>query len=280
MAERFESAAAFRQSLEARLAAAAEQRGIDLNRLRLQLVIERLLARLFAEVDPPWLVKGGFAMDLRLRPSARTTKDLDLSCRLLSGDVRERLATAAERDLGDHLIFRVGTATRAIEAAPEGGARFPVEARLAGREYARFHVDVGVGSAAVGRPERLVGDDLLSFAGIAAAVVFAVPRELQFAEKLHAYTRPWGDRINTRTKDLIDLLSLVEAGQLDRGVLASAIEAVFRGPPPRPIPDELPAPPPSWRDAFEAMAGEVGLHSGELDAAFAALVRFWEQQRR
>jgi hypothetical protein len=280
MAERFESAAAFRQSLEARLATVAEQRGVDLNRLRLQLVIERLLARLFAEADSPWLVKGGFAMDLRLRPSARATRDLDLSCRPPAGDVRDRLAAAAERDLGDHLVFRVGTATRPIEAAPEGGARFSVEARLAGREYARFHVDVGIGTPLGGRPERLVGDDLLNFAGIAAAVVLVVPRELQFAEKLHAYTRPWGDRVNTRTKDLVDLVSLIEAGRLDRGLLVSAIDAVFRGPPPRPIPDELPAPPSGWREAFEAMADEVGLQARELEAAFAVLVRFWDQRRR
>lgn len=277
MARAFESAAAFRQSLEARLAALAAERAIDLNRLRLQLVIERLLARLFAEPDPPWLVKGGFAMDLRLRPAARSTKDLDLSCRLDARDVRDALAAAAERDLGDHLIFRIGERSRGIEAAPAGGARYPVLARLAGRDYVRFHVDVGVGPV-VGPPERLTGDDLLSFAGLEPAVVYAVPRELQFAEKLHAYTRPWDDRINTRTKDLIDLLLLIQAGGLDERLLQTALDVTFRGPPARAVPKALPSPPPSWQQAFAELAGEVELRWQDLEAGFAALVVFWEKR--
>ena len=279
MARAFESAAAFRQSLEARLAALAAERAIDLNRLRLQLVIERLLARLFAEPDPPWLVKGGFAMDLRLRPAARSTKDLDLSCRLEASDVHDALAAAAERELGDHLIFRIGEHSRGIEAAPAGGARYPVLARLAGRDYVRFHVDVGVGPV-LGQPERLTGDDLLSFAGLEPPVVYAVPRELQFAEKLHAYTRPWDDRINTRTKDLIDLLLLIQAGGWNEPLLQSALEATFRGPPARAIPEVRPAPPPSWRDAFAEMASETDLRWQDLDAGFGALVTFWEGRGR
>jgi hypothetical protein len=40
---------------------------------------ERLLARLFAGDDPPWLLKGGYALELRLQDRARSTLDLDLS---------------------------------------------------------------------------------------------------------------------------------------------------------------------------------------------------------
>jgi hypothetical protein len=40
--------------------------------------IERLLARLVVDKDPPWLLKGGYAMELRFRPKARTTSDIDL----------------------------------------------------------------------------------------------------------------------------------------------------------------------------------------------------------
>jgi len=43
----------------------ATGRGVPLNTLRLKLVMERLLARLFAPPDPPWLLKGGYAMELR-----------------------------------------------------------------------------------------------------------------------------------------------------------------------------------------------------------------------
>jgi hypothetical protein len=50
--------------------------------VQLKFAMERLLARLFHAPDPPWLLKGGFAMDLRFRPKARTTKDVDLSVSL------------------------------------------------------------------------------------------------------------------------------------------------------------------------------------------------------
>jgi hypothetical protein len=66
-------------ALEARLQAVAREQGVPLNTLRLKQVIERLLARLFAGPAQVWLLKGGFAMDLRYRPRARTTKDLGLS---------------------------------------------------------------------------------------------------------------------------------------------------------------------------------------------------------
>ena len=70
MARKFGSAAAFKTSLEARLRTTAFERSVPFSTLRLKFVIERLLARLFQDTDPPWLPKGGFAMELRFRPKA------------------------------------------------------------------------------------------------------------------------------------------------------------------------------------------------------------------
>ncbi|MHC4844954.1 MAG: nucleotidyl transferase AbiEii/AbiGii toxin family protein [Planctomycetota bacterium] len=264
----------------------AEARGIDVNTLRLKLLIERLLARLFAEPDPPWRLKGGYAMELRLRTRARATKDLDLACSTLDATpdaaggiaaIREHLQVAADRDLGDFLIYRIGEAGKLIEAAPGGGARFGVVVALAGREYGRFHVDVGVGPLHSGHAEQLTGDDLLDFAGIEPAVALAVPREVQFAEKVMAYTRPWGDRVNTRTKDLIDLLLLIDLGLNDRAALHEALSDTIAARPGRTLPSALPAPPADWRETFQAMAEEVGLQDTDLDAGFRRLQRFWDE---
>jgi len=51
---------------------------------------DRLLARLFHVGPPlalPWVLKGGYAMELRIK-AARTTKDIDLTMRSIfsSGD--------------------------------------------------------------------------------------------------------------------------------------------------------------------------------------------------
>src|SRR5690242_20702940 len=199
MAKKFASAAAFKTALEARLRKKAQDQGVPFSTLQLKFVIERLLARLFRDARPPWLLKGGFAMDLRFRPRARTTKDVDLSVSLvpveegvgLTAALRDRLQVAVDLDLGDYLTYRIGEPRQELTNAPKGGARYPCEAVLVGKTYARFHIDVGCGDARVGEPERLTGDDLLSFAGISPATALAIPRPLQFAEKVHAYTFPW-----------------------------------------------------------------------------------------
>lgn len=116
MPKKFASAAAFKTSLEAHLRHRATELAIPLSTLQLKFVMERLLARLFRNSDPPWLLKGGFAMDLRFRPKARTTKDVDLGISLiavqvgvkLTAVIRDRLQEAADHDLGDHLAFRIG----------------------------------------------------------------------------------------------------------------------------------------------------------------------------
>ncbi len=60
MARLFATPAAFKASLEARLKNVAAQRGKDINSLRLKLVIERLLARLFAPLNPQWILNGEY----------------------------------------------------------------------------------------------------------------------------------------------------------------------------------------------------------------------------
>jgi hypothetical protein len=82
MARKFGSAAPFKASLEAQLRKHAVEQKVPLSTL-LKFVLERPLARLLCHPDPAWLVKGGFAMDLRFRPRARTTRDVDLSIALV-----------------------------------------------------------------------------------------------------------------------------------------------------------------------------------------------------
>src|SRR5260370_31913444 len=116
MAKQFGSAAAFKASLDAHLRKHATERHIPLSTLQLKFVIERLLARLFHNPAAPWLLKGGFAMDLRFRPQARTTKDVDLSVSLASvkavpdlpAALREKLQEASDAHHGDYLTYRIG----------------------------------------------------------------------------------------------------------------------------------------------------------------------------
>src|SRR5450755_1661076 len=69
---------AFRTALEERLKRASQNDRIDPNRLRRQVSFDRLLARLFREEPAPWVLKGGYALELRFK-NARATVDIDLT---------------------------------------------------------------------------------------------------------------------------------------------------------------------------------------------------------
>lgn len=67
---RYGDAAAFRQALEQRLRTRAAGDGARLARDRKRVAFERLLARLNEVAPGNWLLKGGFALDLRLADRA------------------------------------------------------------------------------------------------------------------------------------------------------------------------------------------------------------------
>ena len=232
---RYETPAALRRALEDRLLAAVRREGGDIQRMRRQTAFDRLLCRLFHEPDAPWLLKGGYAMELRIR-IARTTRDIDLAIRHLPGAarqwdevaIRNLLERAAGIDLQDGFEFAIGEPTMDLDAAPYGGSRYPVEAQMAGRRFASFHLDVSAGDVLREPFEMLEGRDWLGFAGIMKAKLPAVSREEQFAEKFHAYTLPRTGRPNTRVKDFVDMILLMDSKEVDPVRLAENIQSTFR----------------------------------------------------
>ena len=91
---KYRTSVAFRTALEDRLKA-ARQDGVGLARLRKRVVFERLLARLHAVAPDAWVLKGGFALELRLGAQARTTKDIDVDWAIGEDEAVELLIEAA-----------------------------------------------------------------------------------------------------------------------------------------------------------------------------------------
>jgi hypothetical protein len=269
--KQYKTAGAFRVALEARLQTRARDEKTDLQRLRRQVAFDRLLARLFSmgpKANYPWVLKGGYAMELRIR-SARTTKDIDLTLheetRLSKNpqergeEVRAMLQEAAAADLHDYFEFLIGEAREELDGAPEGGSRYPVEVRMDGREFARFHVDVGIGDEVLEPLDVVEGRDWLAFGGIEAPSFPVISAEQQFAEKLHAYSLPRGERANTRTKDLIDMALLIRQEKLDKSRVKLALRATFARRATHDVPGKLEPPPEEWAPVFAALARECGL---------------------
>jgi hypothetical protein len=173
--------------------------------------------------------------------------------------VRAMLQDAAATHLDDYFEFLIGEAREELDGAPEGGSRYPVQAQMDGREFARFPVDVGIGDEVLEPLDIVTGEDWLGFGGVKAPSFPVISAEQQFAEKLHAYTLPRGERINTRTKDLIDMILLIFEGKLDKGKVSEAIRVTFGRRATHELPRDLDAPPTEWQPVFDALAKECHL---------------------
>ena len=141
-----------------------------------------------------------------------------------------------------------------------------------GRPFANFHVDIAVGDVLIEPLEDMEGRDWLKFAGIPAAAFRAISAEQQFAEKLHAYTLP-RQHPNSRVRDLIDMVLLIESDGLEQKSVKTAIQVTFHRRQTHSLPKELAPPPTDWSGPFAAMAAECGIGKN-VSQAFDALKSF------
>lgn len=285
MSRKYLTADALLASLSDRLKTKAKSGKRDIQRMRRQIAFDRLVIRLFSEEASPWVLKGGYALEMRL-DSPRTTKDVDL-------DLRERKIISAEPELRNALIlgklrkycsieledffsFEIKPSKMNIIATPYGGARFPVIAQVDGRVFARFHLDVGIGNPIIEPLDPVKGEDWLAFAGLHTREVAAISLEQHFAEKIHAYTQPRVKQDNSRSKDLVDMVLLIRTGKLNTCRVKEAMQIIFEFRGTHPVPNELELPPRSWVRPFTRMAKECNLKAN-LGEVFEELCDFLDK---
>lgn len=172
---RYSTPEAFRAALDQRLKNDAAASGASLMRLRKRVAFERFLARLVAARPAGWVLKGAFALDLRLGLRARTTKDIDLARVGDEEAATEHLNVAAALDLGDFFSFDVRRTPGLDAAAGFHAVRYSVGAELAGRRFEQFPVDVAPGETPAIDKEHLLGPDTLGFAEIDAQAASGRP---------------------------------------------------------------------------------------------------------
>ena len=180
----------FRRALEDRLLAQSNQTHVSLVRLRKLVAFDRFLARLVQAQPGAWMLKGGLALQLRMGSHARTTKDIDVLWTIPRLEMQRVLASAASLDLGDWFAFVVRPTSDVLPGLGQGSLRFSVTARLDGRLFESFHVDVGSGDPVVEPADSLTTPPMLAFAGIRPVTIPCYPLTQHLAEKIHAYVRP------------------------------------------------------------------------------------------
>lgn len=140
-----------------------------------------------------------------------------------------------------------------------------------------FHLDVG-GDFLIDHIEKISGENWLEFCGIAAPIISMISIEQQFAEKLHSYTLP-REQINTRSKDLVDLILLLKSKNRVTEAFQHVLHRVFSARNTHPLPAVLPEPPLIWQKPFAAMAGECGI-SKSLKDGFTKVSEFYKALQR
>ena len=274
-ADRGSTPAGFRMQLLRRLNDHAREQKIAVQRLQQQVAFERLLARLAGSGQ--WILKGGFALQLRFGWGNRPTRDIDLRT---EADIREAIvrlrSEVAESSLSDQFTFDLGELENELQGAPGGAVRIPVVARVAGVVLARFHIDLASGDAVIGPPVEMQGSNLLDFAGFQRLRFPVYPIAQHLAEKLHAYTLP-RDRENSRAKDLVDLVTIVAIEAVDGRSLTASLHATFTARNSHSLPVSFPEPPRGWAAAYRKLADEsLAVVSANLSEGYRAAARFWD----
>lgn len=253
---RYATDQAFRMALEDRIRRTTSAPGGS-SRLRKRIIFERLLARLVTRAPGDWVLKGGFALELRLGDVARATKDADFEWRLDDHDATDLLLDAAALDLGDRFTFALERTTEATDL-PGGGQRWRLVAYLARRTFERAVIDIAFNAAPVQTPDQVVTSDLLSFAGITAVQVPTVGIEQHLAEKLHAYTRVYSHgRTNTRVKDLVDIAVIANTSTINASQLNEAIRTIFDRRGEQSPPHSVPPPPSTWARPWNRLVRDL-----------------------
>jgi hypothetical protein len=278
----YDTPQALRAALEARIRNESSDTGISPDRLRRRVVFQRIVARLQRAEPGCWVIKGGMALEVRLRDAARLTKDIDLGLRDETGDandLRERLVDALNRDDdGDGFEFAVGPPSQMAEdGVGEITWRVAVGVRLAGRPFGSIRLDVSPRADELHATDTVPLPNSLEFAGVDTVQVEIVDVHRHAAEKLHAMLRDFGERENSRVRDLADLMLLQESGLLSASRLSVVVTAVWAErnstTPPAAFPD-LPA---SWPERYERLAAENSVDPPSFSAAAARAGELWSE---
>ena len=262
---KYATAQAFRQALEERIR--REYKGKDIPRIRKMIVFERLMARL----DERWILKGGYAIQLRTE-KARTTQDVDLLAFEISlREIEDTFRNALDKNMGDHFEFFTSEKESIIEDVDS--VRFQVTARVAGRIFERFHVDVGFSYPLFQPVDYLEPPNYLAFAQIAPFTIPCYSIYQHIAEKVHAIWRPRKIQ-SSRVKDLVDLVLMANlASDIQADKLREAMVLVFekRG---DQVPDSFHSFPNDWQPRYNRLAKEVDLHILDYKEAIQAVSSF------
>jgi predicted nucleotidyltransferase component of viral defense system len=209
-----------RRELASAVRDAAEQEGVTERRLRRWVAISALIeifniARTNGSL-PPFLVKGGFALEARFRSQARASRDIDF---VIEAQKRELVDAAIEAMRTEWSGFAFS-----IKGDPEErehSYKFEVSALYKGQDWSTFEVELVAGEVA--DAEMVEPYPIEAFGLERPSDVPCMNVHEQIAQKLHAVTDPDEDR----PRDLVDIFIMASQIEFEIETLRVAAETTF-----------------------------------------------------
>lgn len=273
---RYGTASAFRAAIDARLEQ-AQSSGLDRARQRRIIAFDRLLARLAAADHGGWLLKGGAALELRFSERARSTRDIDLAVFEQESPVDCLLDDIEHDPFGDFFAFDIHGVKHMAANDDRGPVkRLSVEAILDGRTFERFVVDLVAPNQVPSQTDRITLGKRFTFADLPTVELAVIDLPTHFAEKLSAYVRTY-DRPNTRVKDLVDMVLLIESTLEPSADVYQAVVTTFTARSQVVPGTTIPSLAHDWEQRYAPFASDLQLATVDSYAAHHLVEQFWQR---
>jgi hypothetical protein len=240
------------------------------------MIMAGALERATGAAEPQFIVKGGVALELRLRDRARATKDIDVVLRDAEADLADALETTVTGDAHQGFSFRRKGEPLLLD---NGAVHMELAVTYRGQPWTSISVDVARAEAGESDVEWVEAIALTDAFGVTGpAQLPCLPLRFHVAQKLHGMTLPpRPGKQNERFRDLVDLLLMEALVTDDYAALREACELVFGSRNTHVWPPNLDAVPSHWAAPFTQLAGELELCDTDVETALIRVRRFVER---
>lgn len=230
------------------------------------MIMAGVLERSSSTDSPRFIVKGGVALELRLRDRARATKDIDIVLREPAADLADSLEQALTGDPYQGFSFRRKGQPLLLD---NGAVNMEFAVSYKGQPWTSVSVDIARAEAGEAEIEWVDAIALTDAFGVTGpAQLPCLPLRFHVAQKLHGMTLPpRPGKQNERFRDLVDLLLMDAMITHDYVSLRDACELVFRNRNTHSWPPDLSALPAHWAQPFARLGEELELADADVESA-------------
>jgi hypothetical protein len=237
------------------------------------MILAGVLERAAGLDGPRFIVKGGVALELRLRDRPRATKDIDIVLRDTMADLADTLEEALTGDAYQGFSFRRKGQPLLLD---NGAVNMEFAVTYRGQPWTSISVDIARAEAGESEVEWVEAIALTDAFGVTGpALLPCLPLRFHVAQKLHGLTLPpRPGKQNERFRDLVDLLLMEALVTHDYVALREACELVFRSRRTHSWPPDLTTMPSHWTEPFAHLAVELDLADTDVDRALVKIRDF------